>query len=56
MNKYIKTTLENNKWIITEEGHDYLKPQKSCTFAFDTETQVYFDNKILDPKKLYDFL
>lgn len=53
MSKYIKTTLQNNKWVITEEGHDYLRPQKSCTFAFDTETQVYFDDKVLEPKKLF---
>jgi hypothetical protein len=53
MSKYTKVTLENGKWVITENGHDYTKPQKWCTFAFDTETQVYFDGKILDPKKLF---
>lgn len=53
MSKYTKVTLDNGKWVITENGHDYTKPQKWCTFAFDTETQVYFDGKILDPKKLF---
>lgn len=53
MSKYTKVTLENGKWVITENGHNYTKPQKWCTFAFDTETQVYFDNKILDAKKLF---
>lgn len=53
MNKYTKVTLDNGKWIITEQGHYYTKPQKWCTFAFDTETQVFFDGKILDPKQLF---
>lgn len=53
MSKYQKVILNNGKWVITENGHDYLKPQKWVTFAFDTETQVYFDGKILDPKKLF---
>ena len=52
MSKYQKVILNNGKWVITEKGHDYLKPQKWITFAFDTETQVYFDGKVLDPKKL----
>lgn len=38
--------------MITEKGHDHAKPCKACTFAMDTETQVYFDGKILDTKKL----
>lgn len=53
MSKYQKVILNNGKWVITENGHNYLKPQKWVTFAFDTETQVYFDGKILDPKKLF---
>lgn len=53
MSKYTKVTLPNVVWVITEKGHDYLKPQKWCTFAIDTETQTYFDGKILDPKKLF---
>lgn len=51
--KYTKETLNNGSWVITEEGHDYMKPEKAVTFAFDTETQVYFDGKILDPSKLF---
>ena len=54
MSKYQKVILNNGKWVITEKGHNYLKPQKWVTFAFDTETQVYFDGKILDPKKLFN--
>lgn len=53
MGKYTKVKLENGVWVITEQGHDYMKPQKWCTFAIDTETQTYFDGKLLDPKKLF---
>lgn len=50
--EYEKLVMENGNWVITEKGHSYLTPSKACTFAFDTETQVYFDGKILDTKKL----
>ena len=50
--KYERTKLENNVWIITDSGHDFRKPAKWCTFAMDTETQIYYDGKILDTKKL----
>ena len=50
--EYQKQTLENGIWVITEKGHDFKKPLKACTFAFDTETQVYFDGKVLETKKL----
>lgn len=53
MGKYTKVKLDNGVWVITEQGHDYMKPQKWCTFAIDTETQTYFDGKLLDPKKLF---
>lgn len=53
MNKYIKVTLPNGKWVITESGHDYLMPSKWHTFAFDTETQVYLDGKVMQPNKLF---
>ena len=51
--KYTKVNVDNNIWVITEKGHDYTKPNKAVTFAFDTETQVYFDGKILDAKSLF---
>ena len=47
MNKYTKVKIDNNKWVITTFGKDYKKPVKACTFAIDTETQVYFDGKLL---------
>lgn len=43
--EYEKRNLENGVWVITEKGHDYTKPVKGCTFAFDTETQIYIDGK-----------
>ena len=53
MSKYTKVKLDNDKWVITTKGHDYTRPQRSCTFAFDTETQVYFDGKLLSNKQLF---
>lgn len=50
--EYEKKTLQGSVWVITEKGHDYTKPMKGITFAFDTETQVYLDGKILETKKL----
>ena len=50
--EYEKKALQGGVWVITEKGHDHAKPCKACTFAMDTETQVYFDGKILDTKKL----
>lgn len=50
--EYERKQLENGVWVITERGRDYLKPCKACTFAMDTETQVYLDGKLLDVKKL----
>lgn len=44
--EYEKKVLNNGVWVITEKGHDHEKPAKGCTFAFDTETQVYLDGKI----------
>lgn len=52
--KYTKVTLNNGVWVITEEGHDYMKPAKAVTFAFDTETLVYFKGKILSQKQLFN--
>lgn len=52
--KYTKVTLNNGVWVITEEGHDYKKPTKAVTFAFDTETLVYFKGKILTQKQLFN--
>lgn len=53
MIKYTKVKIDNDKWVITTFGKDYKKPVKACTFAIDTETQVYFDGKLLSNKKLF---
>ena len=53
MSKYTKVKLDGGKWVITTKGHDYTRPQRACTFAFDTETQVYFDGKLLNNKQLF---
>lgn len=50
--EYEKKNLSGGIWVITEKGHDYAKPVKAVTFAFDTETQVYFDGKIVPTKEL----
>ena len=50
--EYERTTLENGKWLIVEKGHDFLRPLKASTFAFDTETQIYLDGVIVPFEKL----
>lgn len=54
MQQYNKVQLKNDKWVITSAGLDFKHPHKACTFAFDTETQVLFDGKILPPSKLFN--
>lgn len=44
---YKKTMLDKGKWVITDVDHDYMRPTKAVTFAFDTETQVYLNSKKL---------
>ena len=53
MSEYIRTQLDGGKWVVTEAGHDFRHPLKVVTFAFDTETQTYFDGKILSNDKLF---
>lgn len=53
MSKYAKVKIDADKWVITTYGHDYKKPVKACTFAIDTETQTYFDGKLLSNKALF---
>ena len=52
MTEYERTQITPSVWVITEKGHDYKAPLKGCSFAFDTETQIYFDGKIVNEKKL----
>jgi len=54
MSEYAKVKLNNGIWVITTKGHDYTRPQRACTFAIDTETQTYFDGKLLDNKAMFN--
>ena len=49
---YKQTFINENVWIVCEEGRDYQRPQQAYTFAFDTETLTYLDGKILNDRKL----
>lgn len=49
--RYKKVT-DGNNWVITEHAHDYERPQKAVTFAFDTETQIYFDGVKRKPSEM----
>lgn len=44
--------LKNDNWVICDKNINYLNPQKTDTFAFDTETFVYFDNQKIETKEL----
>ena len=50
--KYVYLKTEPQKFVIFEEGKDYLNPSKWHTFAFDTETQTYFDGRKANEKEL----
>lgn len=56
MSKYKKILLKNGNWIVCDETLNYLKPQKTYTFAFDTETFVYIDGEKVQPKEMYNLL
>lgn len=42
MNEYVQESVKDG-WILYEHGHNPRKPEKACTFAFDTETFTYID-------------
>lgn len=54
MNKYNRIKLNNGIWVITSNGHDYKNPVPAITFAIDTETQTYFNGKLLSNKQLFN--
>ena len=54
--KYVYRLIEPSKYVIFEEGKDYLSPSKWHTFAFDTETQTYFDGRKVSEKELKKLL
>lgn len=53
MSKYTKVQIDSSTWVITEKDHNYKKPVKACTFAFDTETQIYFKGKLITTHELF---
>lgn len=48
--------LNNENWIVCEKDLNYLKPKKTTTFAFDTETFVYLDKEKIQTKELAEKL
>lgn len=52
MDKYNRIQVNKETWVVTSFGRDYKRPIKTCTFAFDTETQTLFKGRILSPKQL----
>ena len=50
---YKHIQLNNDVWVICDARTNFYKPTKAITFAIDTETQTYFNNKVIDTKKLF---
>lgn len=57
MQHYRQEHINNNVWVVYEEGHDYKQPLKTCaTFAFDTETLVLLDGKVKSQEAIFKAL
>lgn len=54
--KYQKIEINNDTWVIVENGRVWTSPQKAVTFAFDTETLVYLDGKIEPQRVIFEKL
>lgn len=54
LTRYQYTQIDANMWVITDLNHDYKKPSKAVTFAFDTETLVYLNGRIVSQKTIYN--
>lgn len=54
--KYVTKQIDNDIFVVYEVRHDYERPAKSTTFAFDTENIVLVDNEKLDVNTIYDKL
>lgn len=48
--------LNNDIWVVVEEGHDYLNPTNTYTFTIDTENIVLFDGQVLTQEALAEKL
>ena len=53
---YIRYNLGRGRWVITDEGTNYRRPQKAVTFAFDTENVVMLDGVIMSQTELFERL
>ena len=53
---YTKIQVNNDTWVIVEDGKTWKSPHKAVTFAFDTETLVYLDGKIESQKTIFEKL
>ena len=48
--------ITNEIWVVTENGHDYLDPQNTYTFAFDTENIVLLDGQVYTQEQMAEML
>lgn len=52
LTKYTYQQINANVWVITDKTTNFCKPSRACTFAFDTETLVYLDGKLLPQSEI----
>ena len=53
---YLRYNLGRGRWVITDAGTNYSRPQKAVTFAFDTENVVMLDGVIMSQTELFERL
>lgn len=53
---YLRYNLGRGRWVITDAGTNYRRPQKAVTFAFDTENVVMLDGVIMSQTELFERL
>lgn len=56
MTRYTITRFANGGWVITDKLQKWDRPQKATTFAFDTETLVYVDGRVMSQDAIYQEL
>lgn len=50
---YERKEIRKGVYVIVEAGRDYSRPVKAVSFAFDTETHVLLDGRIISDKDIY---
>ena len=53
---YLRYNLGRGRWVITDAGTNYRRPQKAVTFAFDTENVVMLDGVIMSQTERFERL